>query len=226
VSFSRTSLLIVLGLVAACSEKSPPPKAVDSTAAKPATAAPPPAPAVTDEHAPTTFRVRFETSKGPFVVELTRGWAPLGVDRFHHLVKEGYFQDVRFFRVIPGFIAQFGVHGDPAINAKWKDQLIADDPVTESNKRGTLVFATAGPNTRSNQLFINLVDNVQLNAGGFTPIGRVVEGMAVVDKIYGGYGDTPDQTRLGVEGNKYVLGTFPKLDYIKSVTILAPGGAK
>jgi peptidyl-prolyl cis-trans isomerase A (cyclophilin A) len=226
VPLARTPLLILLAFAAACSDKAPPPaKAVDSTPAKPEVVAAPTAPAVTDAPAPESFRVKFETSKGAFVVELTRGWSPRGVDRFNHLVQEGYFKDVRFFRVVPGFIAQFGMNGDPGVNDKWKDQTFADDPVTNSNTRGTVVFATRGANTRSNQLFINLVANPSLDLKGFTPIGKVVSGMNVVDLLFSGYGETPDQEQIGAQGNKYLLANFPKLDYIKSATVV-PAGAK
>ena len=171
--------------------------------------------------APDSFRVAFVTSRGPFTVQVNRALAPRGVDRFYHLVAIGYFADVRFFRVVPGFIVQFGLSGDPQANVQWSNNTIPDDSVKETNARGTIVFATAGPNTRSNQFFINLGNNTQLDAQGFAPFGHVVDGMAVVDSIYAGYGEQPDQTRITAEGNSYLSASFPKLDYIKSATIVA-----
>jgi peptidyl-prolyl cis-trans isomerase A (cyclophilin A) len=135
-------------------------------------------------------------------------------------VNAGYFKDVAFFRVLPGFVAQFGMHGDPAVNRQWEDKSIADDPVTQSNARGTIVFATSGPNTRANQFFINYSDNARLDGMGFSPFGRVVEGMSVVDSIYAGYGETPDQARIATQGNAYLQERFPRLDYIRSASIV------
>jgi peptidyl-prolyl cis-trans isomerase A (cyclophilin A) len=171
--------------------------------------------------APDSFQVRFETSRGPFTVEVTRALSPLGADRFYQLVSTGYFTDVRFFRVVPGFVAQFGMNGDPKVNAEWSDRTIPDEPVKETNAKGTIVFATSGPNSRSNQLFINLADNPRLDAMGFAPFGRVVDGMAVVDSIYSGYGEAPDQQQITASGNAYLERMFPKLDYIKSATIVS-----
>lgn len=176
--------------------------------------------------APETFRAQFETTKGKFVVEVTRSLAPRGADRFYNLVRSGYFTDVAFFRVVPGFMCQFGISGDPAIAAKWRGATIPDDPVKGSNTRGTITFATAGPNTRTTQLFINYGNNTGLDAQGFAPFGKVVEGMDVVDKLNGEYGDGapfgrgPDQGRIQSEGNAYLKKDFPGLDYIKSATIL------
>jgi cyclophilin family peptidyl-prolyl cis-trans isomerase len=170
--------------------------------------------------APDSFRVAFETTRGNFVVDVFRDWSPRGVDRFHELVSSGYFTDVAFFRVLPGFVAQFGMHGDPKVGQRWSDNRIPDDPVVQSNKRGTIVFATAGPNTRGNQFFINFADNTRLDQMGFSPFGRVVEGMGVVDSIYAGYGETPDQGRIAEEGNRYLKRDFPRLDYIKSARIV------
>ncbi len=172
--------------------------------------------------APDSFRVAFETTRGSFVVDVIRAWSPRGVDRFHELVSSGYFTDVAFFRVLPGFVAQFGMHGDPAVNRRWDDRPIPDDPVVRSNKRGTIVFATAGPNTRGNQFFINYADNTGLDRQGFSPFGRVVEGMGVVDSIYADYGEAPDQSRIAAEGNAYLKREFPRLDYVKSARIVGP----
>jgi peptidyl-prolyl cis-trans isomerase A (cyclophilin A) len=135
-------------------------------------------------------------------------------------VESGFFHEERFFRVVPGFVAQFGMNDKPARNAEWEAKPIDDDPVKQTNARGTIVFANKGPNTRSNQMFINLVDNPRLDEIGFAPIGRVVQGMDVVDSIYSGYGDAPDQTMIGSLGNSYLNREFPKLDYIKSAKII------
>ena len=177
--------------------------------------------------APESFKARFTTTRGKFVVEVTRSLAPNGADRFYNLVKSGYFTDVAFFRVVPGFMCQFGINGNPKISAKWGDATIPDDPVKGSNTRGTITFAKAGPNTRSTQLFINFADNTRLDSMGFPPFGKVVDGMNVVDKINGEYGDMPQQGgsgpdpgRLAAEGNAYLKKDFPNLDYIKSATII------
>ena len=163
----------------------------------------------------------FETSRGNFTIEVKRSLAPIGVDRFYELVQNGYFTDVRFFRVVPGFIAQFGMHGDPKTNATWMSSTLMDDPVAESNKRGTIVYATTPrPNTRSNQFFINFGDNAMLDAQGFAPFGHVVEGMAVVDAINAEYGESPDQPRIEAQGNAYLTDAFPRLDYIKSAKVM------
>jgi peptidyl-prolyl cis-trans isomerase A (cyclophilin A) len=172
--------------------------------------------------APDSFRVAFETTRGSFAVDVIRAWSPHGADRLHELIGAGYFTDVAFFRVLPGFIAQFGMHGDPAVNRRWEDKSIPDDPVRGTNARGTLVFATAGPNTRANQLFINLRDNRSLDADGFSPIGRVVEGMSVVDSLFDGYGEGPVQSRIARQGNRYLKLEFPQLDYVKSARMVGP----
>jgi peptidyl-prolyl cis-trans isomerase A (cyclophilin A) len=209
----RLPAVLCLTLIAiACSRDSPRQEA-DSTARAPSEAA---------TAAPDSFRVAFETTRGNFVVDVNRAWSPRGVDRFHELVDAGYFTDVAFIRVLPGFVAQFGMHGDPAVNRRWEDRAIPDDPVVQSNKRGTIVFATSGPNTRGNQFFINYSDNARLDGMGFSPFGRVVEGMSVVDSIYAGYGETPDQSRVSAEGNGYLKREFPRLDYIKSARIVGP----
>lgn len=189
---------------------------------------PDPASAAMTERAPATFRARFETSTGNFVIEVHRDWSPLGADRFHHLVKSGYFDGVRFFRVISGFMAQFGIHGDPQVAAQWRDRRIADDPVRQSNTRGMVSFATAGPGTRTTQLFINYADNSRLDGMGFSPFGKVVEGMDVVDRLHAEYGEGaprgrgPDQGRIQAEGNTYLDRDFPKLDHVKRATIVGP----
>lgn len=177
--------------------------------------------------APDVFRARFDTTEGPFVIEVHRDWSPLGADRFYNLVSNGYYDGVRFFRVVSGFMAQFGINGDPAVNAAWKKTAIADDPVTQSNTRGMVSFAMAGPGSRTTQLFINYVDtNVRLDRMGFSPFGKVVEGMEVVDALHAGYGEGapygsgPRQDRIENEGNTYLSAEFPELDYIKSARIV------
>jgi peptidyl-prolyl cis-trans isomerase A (cyclophilin A) len=182
-------------------------------------------PAALTEQAPATYKARFETSKGAFVVQVTRAWAPTGADRFYNLVKNGFFDDTRFFRNIAGFMVQFGLNGDPAINAKWRVARIQDDKVTQHNTRGTITFATSGPNARTTQVFINFADNSQLDGMGFAPFGKIVSGMDVVDKLYSGYGEGapngagPDQMRIQTEGNAYLAKGFPKLDTVKKATI-------
>src|SRR6185503_5259027 len=146
-------------------------------------------PSALTEQAPATYKANFVTTQGTFVITVTRSWAPIGADRFYNLVKNGYFDDIRFFRVVPGFMAQFGIHGTPAVSAAWQGARLKDDPVTKSNTRGMVTFATAGPNTRTTQLFINFGNNAGLDKQGFAPFGEVTKGMDVVDKIYNGYGE-------------------------------------
>lgn len=187
-------------------------------------------PADLTETAPETFQARFETTRGAFVVEVTRAWAPNGADRFYNLVKNGFFSDVRFFRVMENFMAQFGMHGDPQVQARWTQATIADDPVAASNTRGTLTFAMRGEGTRTTQLFINFIDNSRLDAMGFAPIGTVVEGMDVVDQIYAGYGESasrggngPLAQNIAARGNEYLAESFPELDYIVSAALVGGG---
>ena len=200
-------------------KKMPPAKAAPSAALMD--------PRLAVEKAPAVFKAAFKTTKGDFTVEVRRDWAPNGADRFYNLVKAGYFTDIAFFRAIEGFMVQFGIHGDPAVSAKWRRANIQDDPASgQSNQKGFLTFAMAGPNTRTTQLFINYGDNGRLDSMGFPPIGRVVEGMGVVDGLYKGYGEGapqgmgPEQGRIQMEGNAYLKADFPKLDYIKSAKIL------
>jgi len=183
-------------------------------------------PAALHEQAPPDYKVKFDTSKGPFVIEVHRDWAPVGADRFYNLVKNGFFNNARFFRVISGFMVQFGINADPAISAQWRTARINDDPVRQSNKRGLITYAMAGPNTRTTQVFINFADNARLDSQGFAPFGQVVSGMNVVDGLYSGYGEGapagggPEQGRIQSEGNAYLMTAFPKLDYIKTATIV------
>jgi|SRR5665213_781007 len=217
-------LLCALGLFAAVA-------AVQAEDAKMEAKPPADAPGFTDPakltaKAPETFKAQFDTTKGKFTIEVTRSLSPNGADRFYNLVRSGYFKDIAFFRVIPGFMCQFGVHGDPAVSAKWREANISDDPVKGSNTRGTITFATAGPGTRTTQLFINFGDNTGLDGQGFSPFGKVTGGMDVVDKINSEYGEGapggrgPDQSRVQMEGNAYLKKDFPNLDYIKSASII------
>ena len=223
-------LLCALGLFAAVAMV----QAEDATKEeKPSTASPGfTDPAKLTGPAPETFKAQFDTTRGKFTIEVTRSLSPNGADRFYNLVHSGYFKDVAFFRVIPGFMCQFGIHGDPGVSAKWRAAAIADDPVKGSNTRGTITFATAGPTTRTTQLFINFADNINLNGMGFSPFGKVTEGMDVVDKINGEYGEGaprgggPNQGRVQAEGNTYLKKDFPNLDYIKSATIVPAGNAR
>lgn len=176
-----------------------------------------------DQKAPDTYRVKFDTSKGEFVVEVHRDWAPIGADRFYNLVRQGYYDEARFFRVVPNFVVQFGMNADPQVQAKWQFARIKDDPVTKSNKKGTLTFATSGEDSRTVQIFINLRNNARLDQMGFAPFGEVTKGMDVVEGLYSGYGEQPNQGQILSQGNKYLKSEFPKLDYIKKATIVKDG---
>ena len=176
------------------------------------------------EQAPDKYRVTLETAKGNIVIDVTREWAPKGADRFYNLVKHGFFDDTGFFRIVPNFVVQFGLNGDPALSKIWRGASIEDDPVLESNQRGTLTFATSGKNSRTTQLFINLKDNRRLDGMGFSPFGSVVEGMDVVEKLYRGYGERPQQGMIVTKGNAYLKEQFPKLDFITKATVEAIGG--
>jgi peptidyl-prolyl cis-trans isomerase A (cyclophilin A) len=178
---------------------------------------------------PDSYRVKFETTRGAFVVEVTKAWAPEGAVRFYRLVEKQFYDDARFFRVVRNFVVQFGINGDPSIEARWRDLTMRDDPVKQSNKRGMVTFAMAGPNTRTTQVFINLKDNTRLDATGFAPFGQVVEGMEVVDHIYSSYGDAPprgsgpDQSLIEAKGNTYLDAKFPYLDRIRRARIVTAG---
>lgn len=179
-------------------------------------------PAKLTAKAPERFRARFDTTKGTFIIEVHREWSPNGADRFYNLVKNGYYDGVKFFRVVPGFVVQWGISGDPSIATTWLKATIPDDAVKESNKRGFVTFAKSGsPNSRSVQLFINLVDNDRLDAMGFAPFGKVSDGMDVVDKLYGGYAEglTKLQGRIAEEGNAFLEKNYPDLDAIKKASI-------
>jgi len=190
-------------------------------------------PSSLNQKAPDVYKAKFTTTKGDFVIEVTRAWSPFGADRFYNLVKNGFYTDASFFRVISGFMVQFGINASPAVNKVWQPAMIKDDPVTQSNKRGYVTFATGGPNTRTTQVFISFGDNSRLDAMGFSPFGQVVEGMDVVDKLYAEYGEGapdgrgPEQGRVQAEGKAYLDKSFPKLDSIKSAVIVgAPAEAK
>jgi peptidyl-prolyl cis-trans isomerase A (cyclophilin A) len=227
--FATAAIFAVLGLTSSCGGECgggapPEPTEAQQVLLEPASdafAAP----------APDTFVVRFATSEGDFVVQVNRAWAPIGAQRFYSLVRNGYYVGVRFFRVIPGFMAQFGAHGVPAVDEAWLDQQIPDDPVRVPNERGTITFAKAGPDTRTTQLFINYRDNTRLDADGFAPIGRVIEGMDVVDRLYGEYGETapggngPAHTCMLSLGNRYLERRFERLDSIVSTTIVREADA-
>ena len=175
--------------------------------------------------APAQYTVELDTTKGAIVIDVRRDWAPHGADRFYELVQAGYFTDVAFFRVISGFMAQVGINGDPALNAQWREKRIPDDAVKASNTRGTVTFATSGPNSRTTQFFFNFTDNSRLDGMGFAPFGKVQD-MAPVDALYDGYGEGapggrgPSQGALQSQGNAYLRESFPKLDYIKSAKII------
>ncbi len=249
---SRFAVMVVLGVVltegcrrAETPAPSPSPTTAVATPAAspraetaPSPAAPSPAapsagaalldPSRATGRAPDRFRVRFETTRGPFVVEVTREWAPRGADRFYNLVRAGYYDDVAFFRVIAGFMVQFGINGDPRVNTAWQVARIPDDPVTQSNRRGMVTYAMAGPDTRTTQVFINFRDNQGLDAQGFAPFGRVIEGLPVVDSLYSGYGEGaprgigPDQGRAQGEGNAYLRGSFPRMDFVRTARVAKP----
>jgi peptidyl-prolyl cis-trans isomerase A (cyclophilin A) len=196
-------------------------------ATKAETPAPAPAPAAPASTAPAkaqvpdVFKVNVDTSKGPIVIEVHRDWAPIGADHFYELVQKKYYDGDRFFRVVKGFVVQFGLNGDPAVTGHWDNNNLPDDPVKQHNERGTLVYATAGPGTRTTQLFINLANNRSLDSQGFSPFGKVISGMDVVDSLYGGYGEAPseEQNVIKSRGNDYLTQHYPKLDYIKTATI-------
>ena len=183
-------------------------------------------PASLKEMAPATYKVKFDTSVGVFVIQVNHDWAPLGADRFYNLVKNGFYDDARFFRAISGFMVQFGINADPAVSAAWRNARIGVDPVKQSNKPMYITYAMgAKPDTRTTQVFINYGNNGNLDAMGFAPFGEVIEGKEVVNKIFTGYGEGaprgkgPDQGRVQMEGNAYLNKDFPKLDFIKKATI-------
>jgi peptidyl-prolyl cis-trans isomerase A (cyclophilin A) len=176
--------------------------------------------AALNEKAPEVYKAKFDTSQGAFVIEVRREWAPNGADRFYNLVKNGFYDEVRFFRVVPDFMVQFGINGNPQVQSVWRTQTIKDDPVKQGNKKGYVTFATSGPDSRSTQVFVNFKDNSFLDSQKFAAFGRVTEGMAVVEKITAQYGEKPNQGAIQTEGNVYLNKEFPKLDFVKTATIV------
>ncbi len=184
------------------------------------------------EKAPEVYEVKFTTTKGDFVVKVTRAWAPLGADRFYNLAKHHFYDGASYFRVLPRFVAQFGISAHPSVSQAWRTAAIKDDPVKQSNRRATLSFATSGPNTRTTQVFINLVDNSRLDGMGFSPFGEVVEGMSIVEQLHSGYGEGPPQGRgpqqdlIEARGKPYLDKEFPLLDSTKTAALVVPAAAK
>lgn len=231
-SWNRAFPLLLVLIFGACSQADrQEPSPASKAGSRPATAAPERHPALllpelAHEKAPDTFQVRFHTTRGLVLIEATRDWAPLGVDRFYNLVRIGFFKDAAFFRAVKDFIVQFGVSGDPAVNKVWSIATIPDDPPRMSNERGYLSFAKGDANSRTTQLFINLKDNPDLDASGFVPVARVIEGMDVVDRLYTGYGELhptgngPRFQLLNLQGNAYLRMHFPKMDYLESAEIV------
>jgi peptidyl-prolyl cis-trans isomerase A (cyclophilin A) len=224
-------LAIVMGCSSSTSGPAPAKEADGGKAGEAKTNDPDVAPALLDPdaataEAPASYKVEFTTTKGRFVVDVHRDWAPKGADRFYNLVKIGYFDDVAFFRVVDGFMVQFGMHGNPKVTKAWKPARIADDERTQSNKKGTVSFANSGKNTRTTQVFINYNDNMPLDNMGFAPFGEVVEGMDVVENLHDGYGDGPpsgsgpDQREIERNGNEYLKRRFPNLDYIQTAKVM------
>jgi peptidyl-prolyl cis-trans isomerase A (cyclophilin A) len=218
---------IAISIPSLAQTSTPTPKPKSTTAAKPAASSYDKAllhPPTLTAKAPDTYQVQFDTTRGTFTITVTRAWSPLGADRFYNLVKHHYFDNARFFRVLPDFVVQFGLNAAPDVNAAWEKATIKDDSRSQSNKRGTIVFATAGPNTRTTQLFINLKDNgSSLDSQGFTPFGMVDgDGMKVVEMMYDQYGESAgmDQENITKGGEKYLAQHWPKLDTIKSVTLI------
>jgi peptidyl-prolyl cis-trans isomerase A (cyclophilin A) len=215
---STCTLAAVLGLIVAAAGAVPTAQGGNAALSNPA---------ALKEQAPANFTVNFDTSMGSFVVTVHRAWAPHGADRFYNLVKNGFYNNARFFRALPNFMVQFGIHADPTISAAWRNARLPADKVIEGNKRGRIVYAMGGsPDTRATQVFINFRDNsASLDKLGFAAFGEVTTGMEVVDKVFTGYGEGapsgngPEQGRIQAEGNAYLMKSFPKLDYIKSATI-------
>jgi peptidyl-prolyl cis-trans isomerase A (cyclophilin A) len=183
-----------------------------------------PSPADLAKPAPDSFKVQFETSKGHFTVMAYRAWAPLGTDRFYYLVSNEFYDGARFFRTLPNFVVQFGLNGNPEISKVWRERSIQDDSVRQSNQAGYITYAKGGPNSRTTQIFINKVDNSRLDAMGFAPFAKVIDGMHVIEQFYGGYGDGgrggPDQTMIGTQGNGYLDRQFPRLDSIVKARVI------
>ncbi|HYO79848.1 MAG TPA: peptidylprolyl isomerase [Bryobacteraceae bacterium] len=201
----RIAVAMSAVLLAACSRSGEPKKDEQPAAARP-------------EAAQNVFNVRFDTSQGPFTIEVHRDWAPLGAERFEALVKDRFYNGARFFRVVPNFVIQFGIPADPRMHKKWNKPIKDDDPV-QTNRYKSVAFATSGPESRTTQVFINLRSNQTLDKQGFVPFGIVTEGMEVVEKLYAGYGERPVQSKIERQGNTYLVANFPKLDYIRTAQI-------
>ena len=209
IAYSRSLLLLAIAaLLAGCSKELP----SGNSSAK-------------LEHAPDVYRVKFQTSKGDFLLQVNKDWAPLGAERFFQLVQSGFYDGARFFRVLSGFMAQFGIAGDPKVQSLWRMSPILDDPVKQTNSKGRITFAKSGANSRTTQVFINLVDNARLDSGGFAPFGEVVNGMDVVERLYSGYGEGyprgggPKQDLIQMQGNEYLEKDFPRLDLVKKASL-------
>jgi peptidyl-prolyl cis-trans isomerase A (cyclophilin A) len=214
--------LLACGMALAQPPAPAPKKAAPAAPKKAAPAAAPDLlkPGTLKARAPEVYKVKFTTTKGDVIIQVNRVWAPMGADRFYNLVRGGFYKDAAFFRTLPNFMTQFGIPARPEVAAAWENAKILDDRVTQSNKRGMVTFATAGPNTRTTQVFINFGDNVFLDAQGFAPFGQVIAGMDVVDKFFSGYGDSPNQGRITAQGKAYLDKSFPNLDRIVSAIVM------
>ncbi|HOV60867.1 MAG TPA: peptidylprolyl isomerase [Candidatus Hydrogenedentes bacterium] len=223
--FMRQKLAQAPDAAAQAPDKTPPPAAPNAAQAQPQ---PPKEQPVNQEAnveqwpetAPDVFKVKFTCTNGEFVIECHKDWAPLGAERFYRLVREGFYDNAAFFRVVPGFVVQFGLAADPAVTNKWRNKRIQDDPVTQSNREAYISFASAGPNTRTTQVFINLADNSRLDGMGFAPFGKVISGMEVVKAINSRYREQPNQGMITMEGNAYLEKNFPGLDYIRKAALV------
>jgi peptidyl-prolyl cis-trans isomerase A (cyclophilin A) len=220
-------IIVTCGIALGQTKSGAPPAAKSAAPAAKKAAAPAPGapdllkPNTLKAKAPEVYKVKLTTTKGDVIIQVNRAWAPIGADRFYNLVKSGFYKDAAFFRIVPRFVAQFGIPARPDVAAAWDHAYIVDDRVTQSNKRGTLTFATAGPNTRTTQIFINFSDNAALDSQGFAPFGVVTDGMeTAVDKFFAGYGESPDQGRITAFGKAYLDKSFPNLDRIVSAVIM------
>ena len=219
----KTLLISLLACGIALAQTPPAPKKAAPAAPKKAAAVAAPnllSPGTLKAKAPDVYKVKFTTTKGDVIIQVNRVWAPIGSDRFYNLVRGGFYKDAAFFRIVPRFVAQFGIPARPDVAAVWDHAYLVDDRVTQSNKRGTLTFATAGPNTRTTQIFINYSDNTSLDTQGFAPFGTVIEGMDIVDKFFAGYGESPDQGRITAQGKAYLDKSFPNLDRIINAVVM------
>jgi peptidyl-prolyl cis-trans isomerase A (cyclophilin A) len=220
----KTLLISMLACGIALAQTPPAPKKAAPAAPKKAAPAAAPDllnPGTLKARAPEVYKVKFTTTKGDVIIQVTRTWAPIGADRFYNLVMGGFFKDAAFFRTIPNFMTQFGLPARPDVAKAWEHANLIDDRVTQSNKRGMVTFAkTSLPNSRSTQIFINYSDNARLDTDGFAPFGQVIEGMDVVDKFFSGYGESPDQGRITMQGKAYLDKSFPNLDRIVTAVVM------